>query len=155
MWSVPYAFFFSQIHLFLKSLILPNPSLSLQSKSNRRSLLRRCRGHRARHHRRHSFLHPFVFGWWRTDAVSTPTPPTPTTAPSPASPSSVGFEETLRGVQLYQEKYKEKLEAKYGEDLSNAPPIDRSAWLEAIGGSKKGRENPAVNLLNQYIQLLL
>ncbi|KAJ4845364.1 hypothetical protein Tsubulata_043626, partial [Turnera subulata] len=95
--------FFSQIHLFLKSLILPNPSLSLQSKSNRRSLLRRCRGHRARHHRRHSFLHPFVFGWWRTDAVSTPTPPTPTTAPSPASPSSVGFEETLRGVQsLYQ-----------------------------------------------------
>ncbi|KAJ4837021.1 hypothetical protein Tsubulata_020379, partial [Turnera subulata] len=45
---------------------------------------------------------PFVFGWWRTDAVSTPTPPTPTTAPSPASPSSVGFEETLRGVQLYQ-----------------------------------------------------
>ncbi|KAJ4846325.1 hypothetical protein Tsubulata_005915 [Turnera subulata] len=169
----------SQIHLFLSN---QNPTAALFSAAAAAT----GQGTTGGIHSSRS-PNPFVFGWWRTDAVSTPTPPTPTTAPSPASRSSVGFEETLRGVQLYQsrsfplprfvcppppaaEKTLEvdqpkfadcrsllragpaaslrvniraflvgKLEAKYGEDLSNAPPIDRSAWLEAVGGSKKGR----------------
>ncbi|KAJ4850181.1 hypothetical protein Tsubulata_004463 [Turnera subulata] len=39
----------------------------------------------------------------------------------------------------HQAKYKETLKTKYGEDLSFAPSIDRSTWLEAVGGAKKGR----------------
>ncbi|KAJ4843016.1 hypothetical protein Tsubulata_005398 [Turnera subulata] len=37
------------------------------------------------------------------------------------------------------DKYIEGLKSKYGEDLSNAPFIDCSLWLDSVRGIKKGR----------------
>lgn len=38
-----------------------------------------------------------------------------------------------------QESYASTISAKYGDDISSHPSFDADAWVEATGGSKKGR----------------